>query len=276
MRSNLQLKHKNTLIMSNHSSSRNTVADCAESLFPVESADQTVNRTRKSTGFTLIELLVVIAIIAILAAMLLPALAKAKQKAQSAFCQNSERQLVLAMLMYADENNEYVPRGDDPLWWKVLTTQLGVNSTNDFAKIGVFRCPSYPNKDALICYVANAWQFSSPLDITGSQVVGPSKINAITSTSRTVYFADYENGTGYPEITNVLQSGLNIQYQDVYSPTHLPYSPPSPTGAPQILNTTRRISAARHGNGCTLGFFDGHVEFRKAQAIVVDDFRTTR
>jgi prepilin-type N-terminal cleavage/methylation domain-containing protein/prepilin-type processing-associated H-X9-DG protein len=101
-------------------------------------------RNWSRSAFTLIELLVVIAIIAILAAMLLPALAKAKEDGIRAQCKSNEHQLGIATMMYAGDNRDFLPNLDYQGAWfwdmyRIAASNLMVNVGNNTT---IFYCPN--------------------------------------------------------------------------------------------------------------------------------------
>ena len=221
-------------------------------------------------GFTLIELLVVIAIIAILAAMLLPALAKAKIKAQATYCMNNQKQLTLAWLVYADDNgSQLVPNvGDAQLaQYYCLTGTWCYGNVSTSAAL-----PDETNSLNLInsllgSYTKAAAIYKCPGD--------PGSLNGVPRV-RSVSMNNYMNGKGGGTLTATAGYKVFRKNTDIYQPTEcfvfldekpasinddyfeIQMSSATPTSA--FVNDD---PSQVHANACGFGFADGHAEIHK-------------
>jgi prepilin-type N-terminal cleavage/methylation domain-containing protein/prepilin-type processing-associated H-X9-DG protein len=224
-------------------------------------------------GFTLIELLVVIAIIAILAGMLLPALSKAKAKAQSTACLSNLKQLQLCWQMYGEDNGDQLPGnvaldpadlGNREGWTADVTSWLQGNAWTDTT-------PTNLQRGVLYAYNRSLGIYRCPAD--RSTVRDQGRLPRTRSVSMSMYM-NFRPDPDHPEhalcwhkfsqIQNpgparaavfideneksIQQSAFGINARDQL------------TLFGSTLWTWVSFPATRHGNAGTLGFADGHVE----------------
>jgi len=221
-------------------------------------------------GFTLIELLVVIAIIALLMAILMPALQRVRKQAKGVVCKSNLRQIGIATNLYAEEYEMHVPRGlaggTGKAWFQLFMPFLAQKPiNNDYRTVDIYRCPAYPDKEQTICYVVNGWDFEDENDMTGREILLPSKLSECAHRAFTVFLADNEDGSWRHIIRKADDPGHNRC--DVWNPGHMP------TSDSHDVTRGRRISQARHRKGSNCLFLDWHVEYIAAEDMTIDMWR---
>jgi len=240
---------------------------------------------RRRAGFTLIELLVVIAIIAILAAMLLPALAKAKAKAKETQCLSNYKQLELCYQMYLGDDNDTIPPNltTDPVnnWM-----QGYVHST--VTSLAIEASVLYPFNRQPAIYACPANQitinWAGGPDWTG----GPSLLPGSYPETRTCSIEYSLGGGGGGPGSSVSRSSSDTitsysKASQVKRPTDkIVFCEESPLtlndgefglywfeSGVVAVSSWWNMPSNRHNNGCNFSFLDGHVEYYKWHGPVV-------
>ena len=236
----------------------------------------------RSAGFTLIELLVVIAIIAILAALLLPALARAKQSANTTTCVNNQHQMMLAWLMYIDDNNGVMPQNRWDYGNPSRSTNSWVwgNANYDGDPTNVTGGMLFPYTKAIGIYHCTEDK-NYILSLPGGQPTSTNRLrcfsmscflNGDLQNDKAFGFNDYSRSQ---ELTHTATTLVFVDEDDcsIDDGSFLyDYSTNEIWGGLKWMN----VPGFRHNNGTVWSFADGHASYKKwktARAQVVADFK---
>jgi len=230
-----------------------------------QTAPPSAEMGRQGNGFTLIELLVVIAIIAILAALLLPALAKAKTKAQGISCINNLKQMQLCQVLYTDDNSDRLvaswATSDPKLTWAAGDLRNALEATNVAYTTGALLGP----------YAKAASVYKCPADRATANGVP-----RVRSQSMNIFFGG--KGDGSPASTRVnttthyffakassilRPAGLWVLWDENPGTVDDCYGVVDVSAAYQSSKLMVNLPASYHNHAAGLSFADGHAEIKK-------------